>query len=146
MNPATPPTRGPDFYARAERRTALLILAIGGLAALVTLFTHSANVALGVAIGTALAWINYRWLADAASAIARVAIASAQTDSAAPRPRIPVSVYLKVLARYTLIGLVLYVIFTRLPIPLVSVLAGLCSLGAAVMGHGLYEVFFLRKR
>ena len=42
--------------------------------------------------------------------------------------------------RYALIALCVYVIFEYLKVPLVSMLAGLCALGAATLAASLYEI------
>jgi ABC-type uncharacterized transport system permease subunit len=43
--------------------------------------------------------------------------------------------------RYALIALSVYVIFKVLGIPLVSMVLGLCALGAAAIAASLYEVW-----
>ena len=40
-----------------------------------------------------------------------------------------------------LIALIVYVIFVYLHIPLVSMLVGLCALGAAAIAASVYEIF-----
>jgi CHASE2 domain-containing sensor protein len=49
--------------------------------------------------------------------------------------------YLLALLRYSLIALIVYVIFVYLHIPLVSMLVGLCALGAAAIAASVYEIF-----
>jgi hypothetical protein len=92
--------------------------------------------AAGVALGTLLAWLNFRWLDQAGMALVRVA----QAQPGAERPVIPLSTWAKFFARYALIALVLYVTVTRSPVPAASIVGGLLMLGAAAMAVSLYEV------
>jgi hypothetical protein len=89
----------------------------------------------GVAAGAALAWLNGRWLDAATRAVAQAAAAPA----AAEKPKISPWVYAKLFLRYALIGLVIYVMFSRFNVPIASVLVGLLALGAAVILDGAYE-------
>src|ERR1017187_1459962 len=86
--------------------------------------------------GATLAWVNFRWLEQALEAMARLA----RAQSGTPEPRISIWVWIKVFSRYGLIGVLLYTAWVLLHIPVVSMLAGLCALGAAVMAEGIYEV------
>jgi len=42
--------------------------------------------------------------------------------------------------RYALIGVAVYVIFKTLRVPLVSMVVGLCALGAATIAASVYEI------
>ncbi len=130
---------GPEFYARARRRIGWLTLALGwtGAATVAVLYTQWAG--LGVAAGTVLAWLNYRWLDQGTGALARTVVTQPQDGA---RTQVPLATTLKLVGRYLLIGLCVYVIVTRLPVPLLSVLSGLLALGAAAMAEGVYEVLF----
>lgn len=129
---------GPEFYARARRRIGWLTLSLGLAAAAAVAFLVSPWAALGVAAGTLLAWLNYRWLDQGTGALA----SAAKAQQEGVRRRVPLTTTFALVARYLLIGLCVYVIVTRLPVPLLSVLTGLLALGAAAMAEGLYEVFF----
>jgi hypothetical protein len=96
------------------------------------------RVSLGIAIGTFLAWLNYRWLEQGADALARIAIAQEGSDHA----RVPLRVYVKVAGRYVLIGLVAYASVSYLDVPLVAIIYGLLALGAAAIVGSLYEVIW----
>jgi membrane associated rhomboid family serine protease len=52
---------------------------------------------------------------------------------------VPAWTYFKFVARYGLIGLVLYVMFSRLSVPLLGMLGGFLALGAAAMAQGIRE-------
>jgi hypothetical protein len=132
--------RSAELSRRRERRLEWLTLALGFGAAAAVCFRFTPLSGAGVAIGTLLAWLNLRWLSQGVEAIARLSTAQATAQEGQPRPRISAWVYVKLFARYALIALVLYVSVSSLSIPLLSVLGGLCALGAAAMVSGIYEV------
>jgi hypothetical protein len=113
-----------------------MTLALGAAVACAAALRFSLAAGIGVVLGTLLAWLNLRWLDQTGAALVRLA----QAQPGAERPKIPQSTWVKFFARYALIALVLYVTFTRSPVPLVSVIGGLLMLGAAAMLVGLYEV------
>jgi len=87
-------------------------------------------------IGALLAWINCRWLERAMDSVARASTAQAGS----PAARVPIGSYLGMIGRYALIAAVVYVIFSRLRIPVLSMLVGLCALGVAAMVATVWEV------
>jgi len=125
-----------EWFQRVERRIAALTLGIGAVAAAIVGVAGAWRWGLGILLGAALAWINFLWLEQALEAIARLA----RAQSGAPKPRISMWVWIKVFSRYGLIGILLYTAWVLIHIPVVSMLAGLCALGAAVMAEGIYEV------
>jgi hypothetical protein len=125
-----------DSKRRFERRVAWMTLALGAAAAAATSLVRSPLAGVGVALGTLLAWVNFRWLEQAADGLARLAKAQPGEE----RPRISQWTWAKFFARYALLALALYVTVSRSQVPLVSVLGGLLMLGAAAMAVGLYEV------
>ena len=124
-------------YAQTERRIARLTLVLGGIAAAGAWFLFSARVGAGVLIGALLAWVNFRWLKNALDAITHASTAQAQSTKA----RLPIWSIFGLIGRYLLIGVSVYVIFISFRIPVLSMLVGLCALGAATIGASLYEVF-----
>ena len=118
------------------RRIALYTLVLGFAASVVGSFRYSLRVGVGLMIGAALAWVNFRWLERAMNAVARAS--TAQADS--PEARVPISAYFALFARYALIAGVVYVIFSLFRIPVLSMVVGLCALGAAAMLASLMEV------
>ena len=123
-------------YALTERRIATLTLILGALAAIATAAMYSIRAGAGVLIGAVLAWINFRWLERAMDSVTRAS--TAQQGSA--EARVPVTSYLGLLARYALIAGVVYATFSIFRIPVVSLLVGLCALGAAAIAATLFEV------
>jgi small-conductance mechanosensitive channel len=129
-------TSGTAQYELTERRIARFTLVVGGLASLGASFIFSVRFGVGVLIGAVLAWINFRWLERAMTSVARASTAQAGS----PEARVPVTSYLGMFARYALIAAVVYVIFSRLRIPVLSMLVGLCALGVAAMFATVWEV------
>jgi hypothetical protein len=123
-----------SYYRAAERRVEFFTLGLGIAASLVLFFARGWRDAAGILTGTALGWVNYRWLKQATTTFSRLATAQAN----APAVRIPKSVYVKFFARYALIIAVLYAIFSRSLLPAAAVLAGLF----APVGAVFVEVFF----
>jgi hypothetical protein len=126
----------PEYFHRVQRRIALLTLTIGATAATIVAVIGFWRWGIGILLGAALAWINFLWLEQGLSAISKLA----QAQSGAPKPRISLWVWIKVFSRYGLIAILLYTAWGFLHIPVVSMLAGLCALGAAAMAEGIYEV------
>jgi len=124
-------------YAVTERRIARLTLLLGGIACASAYFLFSIRVGAGVLIGALLAWINFRWLKSALDTVTRAATAHAEPSKA----RVPVGSLFGLIGRYFLIAVSVYVIFVFFGIPILSMLVGLCALGAATIGASLYEVF-----
>jgi hypothetical protein len=132
------PGETPDspIGAVTERRIAWLTLLIGGLAAITALIIHRPLWSAGLTIGTILAWLNFRWLARGLDAL----VVQSTTQSGLEKPRVPVSSYFFAVFRYTLIALAVCAIFKFLYVPLLSMLLGLCALGAAAIAASVYEV------
>jgi hypothetical protein len=123
-------------YAVSEKRISWLTLAFGVAAALAAAILRQMAWAEGLAIGALLAWLNFRWLRRGLDALVQVATA----QEGAAKPRIPFGTWFRLLFRYGLIALCVYVIFKSLRIPLVSMVLGLCALGAATIAASVYEI------
>jgi ATP synthase I chain len=134
----TPPAQIPDdeAHARFSRRLQGLTLGFGFAAAVIVLFKKSFPPGLGLAIGTLLAWLNYRWMDRGVGAL----VAAARAQAGISQPSVPLSVYMKFAGRYVLIGLLVYATVFFLHVPLVSVVLGLLALGAGALVEGLYEI------
>ena len=123
-------------FARAEQRIAWLTLILGGATAVIVAILRHPAWAEGLAIGTMLAWLNFRWLKRGLDAL--VLAATAQEGFA--KPRIPVGTWFRLMFRYGLIAFCVYVIFEVLKVPLASMVVGLCALGAATITASVYEI------
>ena len=124
-------------YAQTERRIAWLTLAIGCAAAAAAVSLRQWQWAAGLLIGAGLAWLNFRWLKQGLDALVLASVAQAGSE----QPRVPVGTYLRMVLRYGLIAGVVYAIFVGLKIPVLSMVVGLCALGAATMAASVYEIF-----
>jgi|ERR1700722_12473027 len=124
-------------HALISRRIAWLILVLGFAAAVFAFLAKSRLFGGGIAIGTVLSWLNFRWLDQSLGVVAAVTTAKAGTAQA----RTPASFYWKIGGRYVLIAAVIYVTVHYFAVPLLSELVGLLSLGAGAIVGSLYEVF-----
>ncbi len=122
--------------AVTERRISWLTLLIGTLAALIVVLLYDKLWGAGLAIGAILAWLNFRWLKRGLDAL--VAVSTAQSGS--EKARVPLGTYFRMLFRYGLIAAAVYVIFMFLKVPLLSMVLGLCALGAATIAASVYEI------
>jgi ATP synthase I chain len=123
-------------YAATEKWIARLTLLLGALAATAVACFYGANWGGGILVGAILAWFNFRWLRQGLDALTTAA--TAQTNWR--NPRVPIATYFKALFRYGLIALAVYVIFKYLNVPILSMILGLCALGAATLAVSVYEI------
>lgn len=123
-------------YLASERRISWLTLLLGALAALPVGYFHGWRWGAGILIGAVLAWLNFRWLKQGLDALTEAA--TAQADR--PKAKVPVGIYFRAVFRYVLIALAVYVIFKYLHVPVLSMIFGLCSLGAATIAVSVHEI------
>jgi hypothetical protein len=133
MEPTDPSS---EIGIRASRRISRLTLILGFAAATAVFALKSRPAGVGVATGTLLAWLNFRWLDQALVVLER--LATAQEGSAAAR--VPPQFYVKIAGRYVLMGAAIYVTVHYFAVPLVSLIVGLLALGAGAMVGSIYEV------
>lgn len=136
--PATPSQSDTTEVVGAStvRRIGWLTPAIGFTAALGTgVITKHWEWAAGLAIGSALAWLNFRLLRRGVELFIKAAAARDAADTPKPVPS-----YLGAVLRYGLIGLGVYAIFTYLHVPLASLATGLCALAAAIMAASAWAI------
>jgi hypothetical protein len=122
--------------ALTESRISWLTLLIGCMAALLVALFRDRLWGAGLAIGAALAWLNFRWLRRGLDALVVASTAQAGKE----KPVVPLLAYFAMLFRYGLIALAVYVIFIYLRVPLASMVVGLCALGAATIAASVYEI------
>ena len=132
--PTTPTNVTP--YLESEKWIARLTLFLGAFAALPVAWFYGPTWGAGILIGAILAWFNFRWLRQGLDALTSASTAQAGQ----PNPQVPVTTYFTALFRYGLIGLAVYVIFKYLNVPILSMIFGLCALGAATMAVSVYEI------
>src|SRR2546430_2163629 len=92
---------GGSIGLQTERRIGWLTVVFGFVATAVVLVLRHKLWAAGLAIGTALGWLNFRWLRRAVDALVIVSTAQADREKA----RVPLTAYLAALFRYGLLGL-----------------------------------------
>ena len=121
---------------RTERRISWLTLFIGLVAGLFVAVLRDPVWGAGVGIGTVLAWLNFRLLERGLNALVQASEAQAGKE----KPAVPFRSYFAMAIRYGLIALAVYVIFELLRIPILSMIVGLCALGAATIAASVYEI------
>jgi len=126
----------PTSSTQTERRVGWLTLLFGFAAAAIAAVLHHSLWAAGLAIGSVLAWLNFRWLRRALDAL--VVVSTAQEGR--EKPKVPVTTYLAALCRYGLLGFAVYVIFVSLHVPLGSMILGFCALAAAAIVASVWEI------
>lgn len=123
-------------YGQSESRISLLTLLVGLVAALPVGSFYGWRWGLGIFLGAILGWINFRWLKQGLDALTE----AATTQANRPKVRVPVLTYFKAMFRYGLIALAVYVIFRYLNVPVLSMVLGLCALGAATIAVSVHEI------
>jgi len=121
---------------QTELRIAWLTLFFGALAVVIAALLHQPLWAGGLMVGAILGWFNFRWLGQGMNALA----AASQAQAGVQQPRVPIGAYFRVLFRYALIAVTVYVIFKLLKFPLASMVVGLCALGPAAIVASVYEI------
>lgn len=127
----------PDsIYLDAEHRIEWMTLAFGLAAALAVLLRWGWRPGTGVALGAALAWLNFRWLKQGVTALVKLSTAQAGSEHA----RVPLNVYAKFFGRFALLLVVVYVILSHSLLPVAAVFGGLFAAVAAVMIELMWEL------
>jgi small-conductance mechanosensitive channel len=121
---------------QTEKRIAWLTLFFGAVAGVAAAVLRQPLWAGGLMVGSVLAWFNFRWLRQGMNAL----VAASQAQAGVPQPRVPIGAYFRVLFRYALIAITVYVIFELLKFPLASMVVGLCALGPAAIVASVYEI------
>jgi small-conductance mechanosensitive channel len=127
---------GDYLYRKSESRISYLTLLLGVLTALPVAYVHSWRWGVGIFIGSFLAWCNFRWLKQGADALTEAATAQANQK----KVRVPLVTYFTAAFRYGLIALTVYVIFRYLNVPVLSMVVGLCALGAATIVVSVHSI------
>ena len=122
--------------ARTERRISWLTLLIGLLAGILVAVLRDPVWGAGIGIGTVLAWLNFRLLERGLNAL----VQDSEAQAGKEKPAVPLRSYFAMAIRYGLIAFAVYVIFELLRIPILSMIVGLCALGAATIAASVYEI------
>lgn len=135
-SPATEPAVSLPVGERTVCRIAYLIPTFGSAGGLVAVLLHRLDWAEGLIAGSALAWLNFRWLKGGVKAFTSMRAGQVDTE----KSRGHGATYLAAVFRYFLIGAAVYVIFNFLHVPLVSIALGLCSFVAATIVASVWEI------
>ncbi|HEV2288400.1 MAG TPA: ATP synthase subunit I [Candidatus Acidoferrales bacterium] len=119
-----------------EQRIGRLILILGGLMTLGGVAGWGVRAGASVATGTALCWVNYRWLRQGAAALMQLGIAQAGAEHV----RVPRSVHAKFFGRLVLLLVTAYVILAWLRLPVIAFLCGAVAVVPAIVIELLYEL------
>jgi hypothetical protein len=124
------------FGSGTLRRVEWLTLALGGLGTALAEWRWGWRGALGVALGTVLSWVNFRWLKGGVHAFGKAATELAGSEAA----RVPKRAFVKFIGRFALLLVAVYVILTRSWVPPVAFFAGLFASAAGVVVALVYEL------
>lgn len=119
-----------------ERRISRLTPLMGAVAGVSVYFAGKRGWALGLFLGSLLAWLNFRWLRRGMDAL----VTGSAAQAGLAQPRLPLLTYFAAAFRYGLLAVGVYVIFIYLHVPLVSLILGLCALGAAAVAASVWEI------
>lgn len=122
--------------ARTERRISWLTLILGFSAAVVLAILRHRDWTAGLAIGTVLGWLNFRWLKRGLDAL----VLASKAQEGREKPQVPLATYFTAVFRYGLLALAVYVIFIYLHVPLGSMVVGFCALAAATITASVWEI------
>ena len=86
-------------YAAIERRIERFLIGLGAAMTLGAGIGWGIRAAEGAALGTALCWLNFRWLRQGAAALIRLSQAQAE----AAKARVPTTVHAKFVGRLLLL-------------------------------------------
>jgi hypothetical protein len=121
---------------RTEIRISWLTIGFGAIAVAVAALSGHRAWASGLATGTVLGWLNFRWLGRGLDAL----VLASTVQHGREKPVVPWWTYVLALFRYALIGLTVYVIFVYQNIPLASMIVGLSTLAAAAIVASVWEI------
>jgi len=136
---SVPDPQAEKFYSGAMDRIRRFMVVIGVVATAVVLVGVGWKVAVGVAFGCAIAWLNFYWLKQAVSALADRVTATGRKQSSG-------GIVMRFLLRYALIALGGYAIFTVSRDSLYGLLGGLFLTVAAILCESAYEVVVAVRR
>ena len=122
------------FYSGALERIRWYMIGIAVVGTGVALLRFGSRSALGVALGCAIAYLNFHWLKRVVTAMAERITSTGERQSAK-------GIVLRFLLRYVLMGLAAYVILSVSPASLYGLFVGLFLPVAAIACEAGYEVY-----
>lgn len=133
------PADSEAFYSGALERIRWYMIVVAALATLLALLRFGPRLALGVALGCAIAYLNFHWLKRVVTAMAERITSTGKTQSGK-------GIVLRFLLRYLLMGLAAYAILSVSPASLYGLFAGLFLPVAAIACEAGYEVYIAVAR
>lgn len=127
------------FYSGALDRIRRFMFAIALVATAVALWRLGLRCAIGFALGSAIAFVNFYWLKRAISGFADRATGDEASQSGS-------GIVARFLLRYILIAVGAYAILTVSPASLNGLLAGLFLPVGAILCEAVYEVYVAVSR
>jgi len=134
VQPLTTDANGETFYAGALDRISHIMIVLAVVLGGAAWWRYGWRVAMGLACGCAVAYLNFHWLKRVVNALADRATEAGQPQSSA-------GMVLRFLLRYVLMALGAYVIFTVSPASLYGLFAGLFLPVAAIACEAAYEAW-----
>lgn len=123
-------------YAAIERRLEYFLLAAGAAMTAGAGIGWGWRAAVGAAAGTAVGWLNFRWLRLGVTALIRLG----QAQATAEQVHVPRTVHAKFFGRIVLLLLAAYAMLAWLHLPGIAVLCGLVAVVPAILLELGYEV------
>ena len=136
-NPAKSDTVDPAsdrFYASALSRIRNFMLVLGPLVSTTAWIKFGPRAAIGVALGSVIAFLNFQWLKGGVSGLADRVTNTGKRQSGK-------GIVARFLLRYVLLGLAAYAILTSFPASLRGLFAGLSLPVGAIVCEAGYEVY-----
>ena len=127
-------SEGERLYAGALSRIQRAMAVLGVAAPVITWLWLGWRMALGLALGCAIAYVNFLWLARGVGRMAERIVGGADPQSGT-------GIVSRFLLRYVLMGLGAYVILSVSPASLYGLLAGLFLPVAAIACEAAYEAW-----
>jgi len=128
-----------EFYAGAIQRILRNLFVCGVLLIAPVWWRFGGSAAAGFALGAAISWLNFYWLARAVEGLAGRIVERHSKERGG-------AVVVRFVARYLLIGVAAYVIFTGWSGASRGLLFGLCLPVVAMLGEAGYEMYVALRR
>jgi ATP synthase I chain len=122
------------FYSGALERIRWFMIGIALAAVVIAVLRFGPRPALGVALGCAIAYLNFHWLKRVVNAMAERITNTGKTQSGK-------GIVLRFLLRYLLMSIAAYVILSVSPASLYGLFVGLFLPVAAIACEAGYEVY-----
>ena len=122
------------FYASALSRIRNFMLILGPLVSTAAWIRFGPRAAVGVVLGSVIAFLNFQWLKGGVSGLADRVTNTGKRQSGQ-------GIVARFLLRYVLLGLAAYAILTSFPASLRGLFAGLFLPVGAIVCEAVYELY-----